>query len=154
MLPQTAGVHEKNTITLTDIIERTKRSKNYLKTGAITIFIGTVRNQTDNRQVSKLELQAYEEQANKTLHAICKTLRKREGITDVQIHHLTGEFEPGEELVYVLVAGTHRNHVFPVLQEAVERYKKETPIFKKEHTTDKRGKSQALWTSEKEPHEG
>ena len=144
----TVGVHKKSTITLTDIVQKTKRKRDYLRTGAITIFIGTVRNQTKNKKVQKLELQAYEEQANKTLNEICKDLNEREGITDVQIHHLLGQFRPGEELVYALVAGTHRNKVFPVLQEAVERYKKEAPIFKKEHTIDKKGKTHAQWASE------
>lgn len=144
------GVHGKGTIRLADIIENTKQTKNYHKTGAITLFIGTVRNQTRNRKVTKLELQAYDEQASKTLQEICKDLRKREGVTDVQIHHLLGTFKPGEELVYVLVAGTHRDKVFPTLQEAVERYKKEAPIFKKEHTVNKRGRTQAYWTSEQQ----
>jgi len=66
----------------------------------------------------------------------------------VQIHHFTGEFDLGEDLVYVLVAGGHRENVFPALKEAVERYKKEAPIFKKEHITDKRGKRKSYWVSE------
>jgi molybdopterin synthase catalytic subunit len=69
---------------------------------------------------------------------------------DVQIHHFTGEFELGEDLVYVLVAGSHRTNVFPVLQEAVERYKKEAPIFKKEHIKNKRGRVKSYWVSEQE----
>ena len=145
-----AGVHRRGTIGLANIIENAKQTKNYHKTGAITLFIGTVRNQTHNRRVTKLELQAYEEQADTTLQEICNDLRKREGITDVQIHHLLGTFDPGEELVYVLVAGTHRAQVFPALQEAVERYKKEAPIFKKEHTVDQSGRTQAHWTSEQQ----
>jgi molybdopterin synthase catalytic subunit len=144
------GVHRKGTIRLADIIENTKLNRDYYKTGAITLFIGTVRNRTRNRKVTKLELQAYEEQADKALQEICKDLRKKEGVTDVQIHHLLGTFKPGEELVYVLVAGTHRDKVFPTLQEAVERYKKEAPIFKKEHTINKRGRTQACWTSEQQ----
>jgi molybdopterin synthase catalytic subunit len=145
-----AGVHRKGTIKLADIIENTKQTKDYCKTGAISLFIGTVRNQTRNRRVTKLELQAYEEQADKTLQEICKDLRKKEGVTDVQIHHLLGTFKPGEELVYVLVAGTHREKVFPTLREAVERYKKEAPIFKKEHTVNRRGRPQAYWASEQQ----
>jgi len=144
------GVHRKGTIRLADIIENTKQTKDYYKTGAITLFIGTVRNQARNRKVTKLELQAYDEQANEILQEICKDLRKKEGVTDVQIHHLLGTFKPGEELVYVLVAGTHRDKVFPTLQEAVERYKKEAPIFKKEHTVNQRGRTQACWTSEQQ----
>ena len=144
------GVHRKGTIRLADIIENTKQTKDYYKTGAITLFIGTVRNQTRNRKVTQLELQAYDEQANEVLQEICRDLRKKEGVTDVQIHHLLGTFKPGEELVYVLVAGTHRDKVFPTLQEAVERYKKEAPIFKKEHTVNNRGRPQAYWTSEQQ----
>jgi molybdopterin synthase catalytic subunit len=68
----------------------------------------------------------------------------------VQIHHLVGTFEIGEELVYVAVAGGHRSNVFPVLQEAVERYKHEVPIFKKEYITDKKGASKAYWVNEQE----
>jgi molybdopterin synthase catalytic subunit len=145
-----AGVHRKGTIRLADIIENTKHSKDYHKTGAIALFIGTVRNQTRGRKVTKLELQAYEEQADKTLQGICDDLRKEQGVTDVQIHHLLGTFKPGEELVYVLVAGSHREQVFPTLREAVERYKKEAPIFKKEHAVNRRGRPQAYWTSEQQ----
>jgi molybdopterin synthase catalytic subunit len=144
------GVHRKGTIRLADVIENTKQTQDYYRTGAIALFIGTVRNQTRNRKVTKLELQAYDEQANKVLQEICKDLRKKEGVTDVQIHHLLGTFKPGEELVYVLVAGTHRDKVFPTLQVAVERYKKEAPIFKKEHTVNMRGTTQACWTSEQQ----
>ena len=41
---------------------------------------------------------------------------------------LGGEFNVGEDLVYVSVAGSHRTDVFPALREAVERYKSEAPI--------------------------
>ncbi len=84
------------------------------------------------------------------MEKICKDLKKtKKGIIDVQIHHFTGEFEIGEDLVYVLVAGGHRENVFPVLQEAVERYKKEAPIFKKETIRGKKGKAKAYWVSER-----
>jgi molybdopterin synthase catalytic subunit len=68
---------------------------------------------------------------------------------DVQIHHLLGEFDVGEDLVYVMVAGSHRKQVFPVLEEAVERYKKEAPIFKKELITTGKGAKKAYWTAER-----
>jgi len=52
------------------------------------------------------------------------------------------------------VAGGHRSNVFPVLQEAVERYKKESPIFKKEYVTDEKGKVKSYWVSERETEIG
>jgi len=149
-LTKKAGVHKKGTLELADIIQTAKANKNFHKAGAIALFIGVVRGETrDKERVKKLELEAYEEKANKVLESICNDLKKREGIVDVQIHHLLGEFEVGEELVYVLVAGAHRSVLFSVLQEAVERYKREVPIFKKEYVIDKNGKTRSCWVSER-----
>jgi len=102
-----------------------------------------------NGKVEKLELQAYEEKADGVLLNICSDLEKSPGIVNVQIHHLLGEFDVGEDLVYVVVAGSHRKQVFPVLEEAVERYKKEAPIFKKELVTTSRGMKKSFWTEER-----
>ncbi|NIU84769.1 MAG: hypothetical protein GWN64_15165 [Candidatus Thorarchaeota archaeon] len=68
----------------------------------------------------------------------------------MQIHHFVGEFDVGEDLVYVVVAGAHRQSVFPVLEEAVERYKEGAPIFKKEYVIDKEGVNKSRWIGERE----
>ena len=133
-----------------EMIKNARENTDFQKTGAIAIFIGTVRGITlKGEKVQKLELEAYEEKANEVLANICEDLKRKEGIVDVQIHHFLGEFDVGEDLVYVLVAGAHRKNVFPVLEEAVERYKKEAPIFKKEYIIDEKGKTSAYWTTEK-----
>ena len=121
------------------------------KVGAIAIFVGVVRGETkEKKEVKKLELEAYEEKADEALNTICVELEQTPGVVDVQIHHLLGEFKVGEELVYVLVAGQHRTNVFSALEKAVERYKKEAPIFKKEKIVGKKGKPEAYWVSEHE----
>ncbi len=131
------------------MINKVKSESNFQKVGAIAMFIGVARGETLKREkVEKLMLEAYEEKANETLANICNDLRKKQGIVDVQIHHLLGEFSVGEDLVYVLVAGEHRKNVFSVLEEAVERYKKEAPIFKKEYVIDEKGKRRAYWLTE------
>jgi len=146
-----AGVHEKGTFSISDLISSAKRSENCEKTGAIALFIGVARGETlEGEKVQKLTLEAYEEKANEVLTKICDDLSKKPGITDVQIHHLLGEFNIGEDLVYVSVAGSHRTDVFPVLREAVERYKSEAPVFKKEHIIDAEGSASEYWVSEKE----
>lgn len=114
------------------------------------MFIGVVRGETLNEEkVEKLMLEAYEEKANEALTKICEDLKKRDGIVDVQIHHLLGEFEVSEDLVYVSVTGAHRKNVFRALQEAVDRYKKEAPIFKKEYVVDGKGETKAYWATER-----
>ena len=143
-----AGVHEKGILSLTDLINNVKKQPSFEKAGAIATFVGVVRGTTVSGKVQKLELQAYEEKADEVLAQICNELKKRPGIVDVQIHHLVGEFKVGEDLVYVLVAGAHRQQVFPVLEEAVERYKKEAPIFKKELVATRKGEKKSYWTAE------
>jgi molybdopterin synthase catalytic subunit len=146
-----AGVHKKASLSILDLINNVKNHPNFHKAGAIAIFVGVVRGENlKGEKVQKLELEAYEEKANEVLSEICKDLKKREGIVDVQIHHLLGEFKVGEDIVYVLVAGSHRRNVFPVLEEAVERYKKEAPIFKKEYRLNKQDKLTAYWVTESE----
>ena len=95
-------------------------------------------------------MEAYEEKANEVLSAISKDLSGKPGIVDVQVHHLLGEFSVGEDVVYVSVAGSHRDEVFSVLREAVERYKKEAPVFKKEKIVNAEGVESEYWVSEKE----
>ncbi len=144
-----AGVHDRGTFSLQDLMESIKLNENFEKTGAITLFIGVARGENlKGEKVEKLTLEAYEEKANEILKKICDDLQKKPGIVDVQIHHLLGEFNVGEDLVYVSVAGSHRTQVFPVLHEAVERYKHEAPVFKKERILDAKGKVREVWTSE------
>jgi molybdopterin synthase catalytic subunit len=126
------------------------QSPDYEKVGAIGTFIGIVRGETaDGDKVSELELEAYEEKADEVLEGICRDLEKRDGIIDVQIYHFLGNFSVGEELVHVIVAGSHRGEVFETLELAVEGYKKKAPIFKKEIIIDKKtGKRREYWTQE------
>lgn len=143
-------VHEKGTFTVQDTIDNIKKDPNFHKAGAIGLFIGVVRGETlEGQTVEKMQLEAYEEKANQVLGKICDDLTQKPGIVNVQIHHLLGEFNVGDDLVYVAVAGAHRTDVFPVLREAVERYKSEAPVFKKEHVIDKQGVATQYWVSEK-----
>jgi molybdopterin synthase catalytic subunit len=145
-----AGVHEKGTFSISNLVDCIKIKENYSKTGAIGVFIGVARGENnEGEKVKKLTLQAYEDKANEVLEGICDDLQKKAGIVDVQIHHLLGDFDVGEELVYVSVAGAHREEVFSVLRDAVERYKHETPIFKKEQIFDGKGSTKETWVSEK-----
>jgi molybdopterin synthase catalytic subunit len=150
LLATSAGVHKKGTFSLVEMMRDVKRRPDFPKAGAIGLFVGVARGQSlKGENVQKLELEAYEEKADEVLKKICDDLKKEPGIVDVQIHHLLGEFEVSEDLVYVLVAGSHRKQVFPILEEAVERYKEEAPIFKKELIITGEGVKKSHWTAER-----
>ncbi len=146
-----AGVHEKGTFNIQNLLDNAKRNPDFAKAGAIAVFIGVVRGQNNKGQkVINMRLEAYDEKANETLANITKELHQKPGIVDVQIHHLLGEFKVGEEVVYVSVAGSHREETFDVLREAVERYKHEAPVFKKERIVNLEGEEVESWVSERQ----
>ncbi len=150
-MAEDALIHKKGTFSLHNLLSSVREKPNFRKAGALAVFVGVVRGETSGGEtVKRLELEAFEEKANEIFEKICEDLRKREGVIDVQIHHFVGEFDVGEDLVYVVVAGAHRQNVFPVLEEAVERYKEEALIFKKEYLIDKEGVNKSRWVSEHE----
>jgi molybdopterin synthase catalytic subunit len=150
-LTDQASVHEKGTFNLQTLMDNVKKNPNFSKAGAITLFIGIVRGENnDGQKIVKMTLEAYEEKANETLQKIAQELSQKPGVVDVQIHHLLGEFNVGEDVVYVSVAAGHRKEAFDVLREAVERYKHEAPVFKKEKIVNATGEETEYWVSERE----
>jgi molybdopterin synthase catalytic subunit len=148
---ENAGVHEKGTFNIHSLLDNARKNPNFAKVGSIAVFIGIVRGENNEGQkVVNMTLEAYEEKADEALARITNDLMQKPGIVDVQIHHLLGEFKVGEEVVYVSVAGSHREETFGVLREAVERYKHEAPVFKKEKVVTVKGDELEYWVSEKE----
>lgn len=140
------GIDKKGMLSLQDLINFAKKNPKNDQVGAIATFTGVVRGYThEGDTVQKLELEAYEEAAEHALQTISDELRKKRGIVEVLIHHLTGTFSIGEEIVYVVVTGKSRKDVFSTLITAVERYKTEVPLWKKEYLKNGR----RYWISEK-----
>jgi molybdopterin synthase catalytic subunit len=107
--------------------------------GAMATFVGIVREdplESSKSKVRYLEYEAFEEVAIQKLQELREDLTKREGIVDVSIHHVVDRLRVGDESLIIVVLGTRRRFVFPVLEEAVERVKKEVPIWKKEFTSE------------------
>lgn len=122
----------KGELTFTDVLNKLSR-QGLKKTGAITSFIGVVRDTSKKGEAVKgLHIEAWREAADSTLNNIAKELSAKSGISAVLIYHVEGDLKVGDDIVYVAVAGDHRDNVFPVLREAVERYKRESEIWKKE----------------------
>lgn len=129
-----SGVYDKGAISLQDIFTEIRKHPHISKAGDIVSFTGIVRGEAPKGgTVSKIKIEAYKEQADKILRAISDDIRKLEGIIEVIIVHLMGEFSVGEEMVYVVIAGAHREESFDAIKQAVNRYKKEAPFWKKEY---------------------
>ncbi len=132
-----AGIYEKGTLTLEDVIMAIKSHPNIRDAGAIFTFTGIVRNfSLDDKVVKNIQIDSYIEVANKTINEICENLKKTYGIIDVKIIHFKGFFELSEDLVYVIVASAHRQDGLKVLKKAIEAYKKQVAVWKKETYLD------------------
>ena len=121
-------------VTLDHLIKKVRQNPAIRKSGAIGIFTGIVREYTGKTQTQMLEFEKYEGVADESIRRICTELKQKEGILDVLIHHKTGRIDPGGDILYIVVASSHRTQLFPVLSDAIERVKSEVPIWKKELT--------------------
>lgn len=127
------GVYDKDELSLTDLLSRLSSIYEAGQVGALALFMGVARAEGRlGRKVRSLEIEAYEENANFELKKICREVAERHGVSFVGVWHLQGKFRPGEPVVLVVVSGGHRAEVMDALQEAVERYKREPALFKKE----------------------
>ena len=122
--------------TIQSLVKKIRRSGNIDKAGAIGTFTGIVRAVSENSRTEFLEFESYGEVAQQKMDEICAQLKQKNGITDVLMHHRTGIIQKGEDIVYIVVAAGHREQMFPVLREAIERLKAEVPIWKKEHALE------------------
>jgi len=100
--------------------------------GAIALFIGVVKGVVDGDKVFSLLYEEYEPYATRKLESIASDLSSRKGVRDVLIYHWTGERKVGEITVVIAVSAIGRKEAIETLAEAIERVKKEVPIFKLE----------------------
>ena len=127
------GVYPKGSIDLPEVYSDFVRSlgKNV---GSALSFLGVSRLESADgkKKIRSLVIESYERHANIALNKICSEVKKKYGLTSIIIVHSIGSFSPGEPVVLVAVAAPRRNKAFDALREAVERYKKEPALFKKE----------------------
>ena len=107
---------------------------NNLKIGAIASFVGVVRDFSENRAVSQLELEHYPGMTEKILEKIVRQAKDRWKFIDARIIHRTGSLEPGDQIVLVAVAATHRKEALAACEFIMDYLKTQAPFWKKEKT--------------------
>lgn len=97
--------------------------------GMILIHNGVVRNwsRKDRAMVTALEVTPDHEK----IEHLRQEYLKHEGIFEIIIEAYSGTFQPGDDLLYIIVAGDIRENIKPVLAELLDRIKAEA-VTKKE----------------------
>ncbi|MEM9554119.1 MAG: molybdenum cofactor biosynthesis protein MoaE [Acidobacteriota bacterium] len=110
--------------------------------GAVLLFLGTVRDHTARderagRVVEHLVYSAYRTMAQAKLETIVDELeRAADAPLRVALVHRLGAVPVGAASVAIAVASPHREAAYEVSREALERLKREVPIWKREHYVD------------------
>ncbi|QMU27155.1 molybdenum cofactor biosynthesis protein MoaE [Adhaeribacter radiodurans] len=100
--------------------------------GAINVFIGTVRNNTQKKTVVRLEFEAYESMALKKMQELADLASERWPVQKVAIVHRTGLLPIGEAAVVIAVSTPHRKASFEACEFIIDTLKEIVPIWKKE----------------------
>ena len=104
------------------------------KIGAIASFIGLVRDVSDQAQVAELTLEHYPGMTEKALEDIVRQARARWDIIDAFVIHRYGTLRPMDQIVLVIVTGTHRGEAFSACEFIMDYLKTSAPFWKKEST--------------------
>ena len=100
--------------------------------GAVTTFLGVVRNHNVGRRVHYLEYEAYEPLAVRAFQRIAAEISGKWPDTRLALHHRIGRIEIGGVSVAIAAASPHRGHAFSACRYAIERVKQIAPIWKRE----------------------
>jgi len=100
--------------------------------GAVTTFLGLVRNHNVGRKVHHLEYEAYEPLAVRAFERISTEIQATWPDVKLALHHRIGRIEIGGASVAIAAASPHRGHAFSACRYAIERVKQIAPIWKRE----------------------
>lgn len=104
--------------------------------GAVVVFEGVVRNNSQGRATTYLEYECYEEMARVRMEQIGREIAGQFAIGRIGMIHRLGRLEIGEASVAVIATAPHRKPAFDAAFEGINRLKREVPIWKKEHFAD------------------
>ncbi len=104
--------------------------------GGIALFVGSVRNKTQNKSVTLLDFSTYQAMAIKEMKMIADKALQDFDILKIAIHHAEGELHIGDIPVIIAVSSPHRKAAFAACQFAIDTLKETVPIWKKEHFED------------------
>ncbi len=100
--------------------------------GAIATFVGTTRRRSRDRDVVRLEYEAYEGMAEAEMSRIADELRAKHDLHEIAIHHRVGVVEIGETSVVIAISAPHRAAALEACREAIDTLKQTVPLWKKE----------------------
>lgn len=102
--------------------------------GAVVTFTGLCRD--EEGRLAALELEHYPGMAEAEITRIATEASQRWPLTGITAIHRFGKIAPGENIVLVVTASTHRQAAFEAASFLMDYLKSRAPFWKKEHLAD------------------
>ena len=103
--------------------------------GAVVSFTGLCRD--ENERLDALELEHYPGMAEAEIARIAAEAAERWPLTGLTVIHRFGRIAPGENIVLVVAASSHRRAAFESADFLMDFLKSRAPFWKKEHVSEK-----------------
>lgn len=123
---------QRDDFSISDEIDRLAKGRTDI--GAVVSFSGLCRD--DGGQLAALELEHYPGMAEAEIARIAGHALQRWPVTGLTIIHRFGKIRPGENIVLVVAASTHRQAAFEAASFMMDFLKTRAPFWKKEHFRD------------------
>jgi molybdopterin synthase catalytic subunit len=105
--------------------------------GAIVMFIGTVREMSEGARIEGMTLEHYPGMTEKALAEIEAEALKRWPLDASLIIHRHGRLQPGDDIVLVIAASPHRQAAFDACAFLMDWLKTKAPFWKLEESAGK-----------------
>ncbi len=104
--------------------------------GATDIFIGTVRNNNENQEVTSLSYDVHPTLTMAQLEKLAKSVLDKEDIVKIYLSHAYGLQNIGDISVIIAVSSAHSPESFDVCKRTLKELKQHIPIWKNETYKD------------------
>lgn len=131
-------------IEIVDVIDTSKvfAELSHPHSGGICVFVGAVRDFTENEEVLSLEFETYKVMAIKEMNKIALEATEKWKLNKVVIRHAVGAKNVEEPVVIVGASSAHRDACFKACRYLIDTLKERVPIWKKEVF-----KNKSVWVS-------
>mgnify|MGYP001323320252 FL=1 len=121
---------------LTDEIIFLKKRCNNI--GALSTFIGIVRDKREDEKLVSMTLEHYPGMTESEIEKIIVDCYKRWELTGVTVIHRIGNLKPSDQIVFVGVSSKHRQNAFDGCNFIMDWLKTKAPFWKVEENNGKK----------------
>ena len=127
------GMKRQLTITIEPINEAALIAQRQMSVGmgAVISFLGVVRGSEDDKAISAIEYEAFEQMVAHQFNLLFDEMAKRWPIETVRLVHRVGVVQVNEPSLWVELVAPHRGEAFAACQWLIDEMKRVVPIWKK-----------------------